>query len=119
VGLPTIDYFNLSLPDDANPKSVVEMGRFIVHPRHRGKSRIISIGLSLLLKSYMRNDTTLEWLVAFMSDDARRSFHAFVPFRVLDELPLETKHLNARESLPGYWAKGRIRPVIARSSELL
>lgn len=119
LGLPTLDYFNITLPKDINIESVVEMGRFMVHPKYRGKSRIVSLGLSLQLKSYVRSDTKVKWLIAFMSDKVRSAFHSLVPFNVLKELPLEQEHVEARGLLPGYWNKGEIYPVIAQDSELL
>jgi hypothetical protein len=54
-----------------------------------------------------------------MSTKVRRASASFIPFEPLDEDPLESKHLAARELLPGYWGRGDIHPVAARSTALL
>jgi hypothetical protein len=54
-----------------------------------------------------------------MSTKVRQAFSSFVSFQALEEIPLESKHLAARELLPGYWARGDIHPVAARSAALL
>jgi hypothetical protein len=118
-GLPTFEYFNIKLPDNINRDRIVEMGRFMVHPKHRGKARLVAIGMSLQLKKYVRGNPDIEWLVAFMSDKVQQAFAALIPFQTLAENPLAEIHIQARGLLPGYWEKGNIHPVIAKASELL
>lgn len=118
-GLPTFEYFNIKLPDNINRDRIVEMGRFMVHPKFRGKARLVSIGLSLQLKIYVRGNPEIEWLVAFMSDKVRQAFAALISFQTLAENPLTESQLQARGLLPGYWENGNIHPVIAKASELL
>lgn len=46
VGLPTLEFFNLRLPAGMEPAATMEMGRFMIDRRYRGKSRLVAVGLS-------------------------------------------------------------------------
>ena len=119
LGLPVFQFFSIKLPKDIEPESIVEMGRFMVDPEYRGKARLATLGMSMQLRSYVRSDSSIKWLIAFMSNKVRDAFYAIVPFEILDENPPEQKHLEARTVRQGYWDKGVIHPVMAPSSQLL
>ncbi len=119
IGLPTLEYFNVTLPAGVPYGSVVEMGRFMVVPQFRGRARTVTVGLVVTLKGYLLNHPSVQWLIAFLSEKVCRAFAAFVPFRILDEQPLGASHHQARSLLPGYWQRTDIRAVIARADELL
>lgn len=119
VGLPTLEYFAVQLPAAVEIESLAEMGRFMVSPDYRGQSRLVSTGLSLRLRDCVRQHAHVSWLVGFMSDRVREAFGEFVPFQVLAEGPLQERHVQARQLLPGYWERGDIHPVIAPARRLL
>jgi len=117
VGLQTLECFHVVLPEGVRQDSMLEMGRFMVAREFRGRSRLVSIGLSIELRAYLRSRSDIEWIVASMDEKVRRAFQAFVPFEVLDERPLEKRHLDAREALSGYYDRNDARPVIAKASD--
>ena len=119
LGLPVMQFFNINFPAEIDLPTVVEMGRFMVGPQYRGKSRLATLGMSLQLSHYVKTDSSAKWLVAFMSEKVRKAFYEIVPFQILDENPPEKTQLEARTVRQGYWDKGEIYPVIAKSSELL
>ncbi len=119
LGLPVFQFFAIQLPADIELQSIVEMGRFMVNPAHRGKARLATLGMSMELRSHVRSDSSTKWLIAFMSEKVRNAFYAIVPFEILDQHPPEQNHLEARTIRQGYWDKGVIHPVIAESSQLL
>lgn len=118
-GLPMLEYFNVALPGNSDKNTLVEMGRFMVDPVYRGKSRLVSLGMSLQLKAHIKSNPSIRWLIAFMPEKVRRAFCGFIPFQPLQEYPVNEAHLRARNLLPGYWAQGNIHPVIAEATELL
>jgi len=114
-----MQFFNINFPAEIDLPTVVEMGRFMVDPQYRGKSRLATLGMSLQLNHYIKTDSSAKWLIAFMSEKVRKAFHEIVPFQILEENPPEKAQLEARTVRQGYWDKGEIHPVIAKSSELL
>jgi len=119
LGLPVMQFFNINFPMEIDLPTVVEMGRFMVDPQYRGKSRLATLGMSLQLSHYVKTDSSAKWLIAFMSEKVRNAFHEIVPFQILEENPPEKAQHDARTLRQGYWDKGEIHPVIAKSSELL
>ncbi|MBV1931379.1 MAG: GNAT family N-acetyltransferase [Porticoccaceae bacterium] len=119
LGLPVFQFFSIKLPTEIDHQSMVEMGRFMVDRAYRGKARLATLGMSLQLRTYLRSDHSIKWLIAFMSNKVRDAFSEIVPFKILDEYPPEQKHLQARTVRQGYWDKGVIHPVIAEPSQLL
>ncbi len=119
AGLPTLQYFNVVLPDGISDDTLVEMGRFMIDRRFRGRSRIVSQGLVVQLRAYLDAQPSVQWLIAFMSRKVCRAFAPFVAFEALPEHPLQQRHLDARRMLPGYWRQADIHPYIARASALL
>ena len=119
LGLPVMQFFSVKLPAEIDWPSVVEMGRFMVDPQYRGKARLATLGMSLQLSAYVRRDSSVKWLIAFMSEKVRSAFYEIVPFGILDENSPSKAQLAARTQRQGYWDKGKIHPVIAESSRLL
>jgi hypothetical protein len=116
AGLPTMACFNPILPAGIDPASIAEMGRFMVDRRLRGKSRMVSIGLSIELRHIVRSKPEIRWLLAFMDEKVRRAFYPFAPFEVLEEQPLERRHIEERARMPGYFEKNSARPVLASAA---
>ncbi len=119
LGLPTFNFFNVILPHGAQRQSFVEIGRFMVQPKYRGKSRIVSIGLVLQLIRFVRKDHSIQWLVGFTFEKIRLSFNDLFPFKLCPEKPLKPEHLKARNIIPGYWTKENIHPVLGKSSDFI
>ncbi len=119
LGFPVNQFFRITLPAEIKEQSMVEMGRFMVDPLYRGESRLVTLGMSLQLRSYVRSDDSIKWLVAFMSEKVRNIFHEIVPFTVLEQMPADKEQLEARTMRQGYWDQGEINPVIAEASQLL
>lgn len=118
-GLPVLEYFNVVPPVITDHYTLAELGRFMVDPAFQGSARLVSLGLSAEVKRYLGRHPAIEWLVAFMPEPVRQAFAFYVPFHLLREYPVDDRHLQARNLLPGYWAQDDIHPVMARASELL
>lgn len=119
VGLPVLAACNVELPPELDIATAAEMGRFMVAPALRGHARLVSIGLSLELRVWLRENPQIRWLVGFMFERVRSAFRPFVPFEPLVERPLEARHEAARALLPGYWARGGVHAVYAPADSLL
>lgn len=97
--------FNVLFPPNIDPSKCSELSGLVVTKRHLRRSRLPIWGLHLLSFEYAKKNN-IDWFIGIANPRLVTSYNrAGGHFNILKELPLEKKHLKARQRFPKYYEK--------------
>ena len=108
--------FNLVLPDQMLSEECSELSALVIQKNHRKSSRYPAWGLFALSYLYAI-DNEIKWWVGIADTALLSSFtNAGGEWGLLEELPLEDSHWQARSRFPNYYKKYRPKAFYAKPS---